>query len=154
MQKHLLPLCILITSFALLPACATNLSGETYSRDDARVPQRVEYGTVEQVRPVVISGTNSNIGTAAGAVLGGIAASTVGGGRGKAAATVAGAVAGGVVGTKAEEATTRAQGVEITVRLANGNTIAVVQEESPSVVFQVGERVRILNVNGRTRVAH
>ena len=62
--------------------CMSTLTGESYSRDEARRAQTVEYGMVEYVRPVVIEGTKSGVGPAAGAAVGGIAGSTVGHGRG------------------------------------------------------------------------
>ncbi len=153
-MKQLLRTSIAALSIIAVTGCASNLSGETYSREDARAQQRVEFGYVEYVRPVVIEGTDSKIGTATGAILGGIAGNTVGGGRGAAAATVAGAVVGGVVGSKTEEAATRAQGVEVTVKLDSGKIIAIVQQASPTETFNVGERVRLMTVNGNTRVAH
>ncbi|WP_421683950.1 glycine zipper 2TM domain-containing protein [Stutzerimonas urumqiensis] len=143
-----------ITTLALLSGgCASNLTGDTYSRDEARTVQTVRYGTVESLRPVQIEGTKTPIGTGAGAVIGGIAGSGVGGGRGSAVAAVIGAVAGGMLGSAAEEGITRAQGVEITVREDDGTMRAYVQEVEPNQVFRVGQRVRILTVDGTSRVA-
>jgi len=133
--------------------CMSTLTGESYSRDEARRVQTVEYGMVEYVRPVVIEGTKSGVGPAAGAAVGGIGGSTIGHGRGSAAATVVGAVAGGVAGGLAEEAATRKQGVEITVRMDNGRLISVVQEVSAGMSFQAGDRVRVLSLGGTTRIA-
>ena len=48
---------------------------------------------------------------------------------------------------------TRAQGVEITVREDDGNMRAYVQEVEPNQVFRVGQRVRIMTVNGTSRIA-
>ena len=45
----------------------------------------------------------------------------------------------------------RKKGVEITVRMDNGQTIAVTQEDTGE-VFTVGERVRVLSGGGATRV--
>ncbi|WP_120993390.1 glycine zipper domain-containing protein [Stutzerimonas urumqiensis] len=143
-----------MTTLALLSGgCTSNLTGDTYSRDEARTVQTVRYGTVESLRPVQIEGTKTPIGTGAGAVIGGIAGSGVGGGRGSAVAAVIGAVAGGMLGSAAEEGITRAQGVEITVREDDGNMRAYVQEVEPNQVFRVGQRVRILTVDGTSRVA-
>ena len=64
-----------------------------------------------------------------------------------------GAVAGGMIGAAAEEGITRSQGVEITVREDDGQTRAYVQEADPAVSFFAGERVRILTVNGVSRVS-
>lgn len=85
-------------------------------------------------------------------MLGGLAGSTVGGGTGQKAAAVAGAVAGGVAGQASERVLTRADGLEITVRLENGNIMAIVQEQSEQ-QFQVGQRVRVVEHNGTYRVS-
>lgn len=137
-----------------LTGCVSNLSGTTYSRSEARQIQNVEYGIVESAVPVVIEGTSSVVGAGTGAVVGGIAGSNIGGGRGQDVATVLGAVAGGVAGKKAEEALTRAQGQEITVRLQSGRLISVVQEVANGPAFQAGDRVRVLTRGGTARVTY
>jgi outer membrane lipoprotein SlyB len=111
----------------------------------------VQYGTVEAVRYVRLEGTKTPIGPAAGAAVGGIAGSGVGGGRGQAVATVIGAVAGGLAGAAIEEGATRKPGIEVTVRLENGQVLAVVQEDGGE-NFRPGDRVRLLRDSGTTRV--
>ena len=148
---------LLITSLAAMLAlggCQSSLTGDTYSRDEARAVQTVRMGTIESLRPVQIEGTKTPIGAGAGAVVGGIGGSTLGGGRGSAVLAVVGAVAGGLLGAAAEEGLTRTQGVEITVREDDGTLRAYVQEVEPNQVFRVGERVRIMTVNGTSRVSH
>ncbi|XLY89619.1 hypothetical protein ACK8QS_07280 [Ectopseudomonas mendocina] len=148
---------LLITSLAALLAlggCQSSLTGDTYSRDEARAVQTVRMGTIESLRPVKIEGTKTPIGAGAGAVVGGIGGSGLGGGRGSAVMAVVGAVAGGLLGAAAEEGLTRTQGVEITVREDDGTLRAYVQEVEPNQVFRVGERVRIMTVNGTSRVTH
>jgi len=148
---------LLITSLAAVLAlggCQSSLTGDTYSRDEARVVQTVRMGTIESLRPVKIEGTKTPIGAGAGAVVGGIGGSGLGGGRGSAVLAVVGAVAGGLLGAAAEEGLTRTQGVEITVREDDGTMRAYVQEVEPNQVFRVGERVRIMTVNGTSRVTH
>ncbi len=135
-----------------LSGCASSNAGNVYSRSEARQAQVVKYATVEAVQSVRIEGTRSYIGTATGAVLGGLAGSTVGGGTGQKAAAVAGAVAGGLAGTAAEQALTKADGLELTVRLENGTIMSIVQETSEQ-QFQVGQRVRVLQHNGTYRVS-
>ena len=155
MKRVDMALGVVILTIALLAGgCASTLSGESYSRDEARKPQKVEIGTVEFVRPVVIEGTKTPIGAGAGAIVGGIAGSTVGGGKGSDIAAVLGSVAGGVAGAAAEEQMTKRQGVEITVRLETGKVVAIVQEATPDETFAVGERVRVLTISGTTRVSH
>ncbi|KAF1052910.1 MAG: Outer membrane lipoprotein SlyB [Stenotrophomonas maltophilia] len=142
-----------VTSLALLlGGCASNLSGSTYSRADARAVQTVRMGTVESLRLVQIEGTRTPIGTLAGAAVGGIAGSGVGGGRGATIATILGGVAGGAAGSAVEEGLTRSQGIEIVVREDDGQARAYVQAVDPNVVFRVGDRVRIMSINGTSRV--
>ncbi|MDO9625391.1 MAG: glycine zipper 2TM domain-containing protein [Pseudomonas sp.] len=147
----------LVTFFAALAltlgGCASSLTGDTYSRAEARTVQTVRMGTIEALRPVQIEGTKTPIGAGAGAVVGGVAGSGVGGGRGSAVAAVIGAVAGGLIGAATEEGFTRTQGVEITVREDDGTMRAYVQAVEENQVFRVGQRVRIMTVNGTSRVA-
>ena len=137
---------------ALLGGCASSLTGDTYSRDEARTVQTVRMGTIESLPPVKIEGTKTPIGAGAGAVIGGVAGSGIGGGRGSAVAAVIGAVAGGLLGAMTEEGLTRTQGVEITVREDDGSMRAYVQAVEENQIFRVGERVRIMTVNGTSRV--
>jgi outer membrane lipoprotein SlyB len=136
----------------LLGACASSNSGSVYSRDDARKVQTVRTGIVESVRQVKLEGTKTPIGTVAGGAVGGIAGSSVGGGRGGAIAAVIGAVVGGLVGSAAEEGFSRKDGLEITVKLDGGSLVSVVQEADE--VFNAGDKVRLLESGGATRVTH
>jgi outer membrane lipoprotein SlyB len=134
-----------------IAGCATSKSGSVYSREDALREQTVRMGVVESVRSVTIEGTKTPIGAIAGGAIGGIGGSAIGSGRGSAVAAVAGAVAGGLLGAAAEEGLTRKEGVEVTVRLDNGELRAIVQEGDET--FKPGDRVRLLSVNGQTRVS-
>ncbi|RMN16917.1 Membrane protein [Pseudomonas cannabina] len=149
---------LLVASFTALAltlgGCASNLTGDSYFRDEARTVQTVRMGTIESLRPVKIEGTKTPIGGAAGAVVGGVGGSAIGGGRGSIVAAVIGAVAGGLLGSAAEEGLTRTQGVEITVREDDGSMRAYVQQVQENEIFRVGERVRIMSVNGTSRVTH
>lgn len=148
MQKIIVILSILLLLNACMP---TSRSGAVYSRDQALQSQQVEMGIVEAVRSVQLEGRQTPVGGIGGAVVGGIAGSSVGGGRGSAIATTLGAIAGGLLGSAIEEGTTRKDALEITVKLNNGRSIAVVQEAD--VPFKVGERVRVLTNSTSTRVS-
>lgn len=150
--RALLIILTLAVPGAGLTGCASSTAGNVYSRDEARRAQVVKFGTIEAIQPVTIEGTKSYIGAVTGAVLGGLAGSTVGGGSGQKAATVAGAVGGGLAGNAAEKALTKADGLEITVRLENGNVMAIVQEQSEQ-QFAVGQRVRVVQHDGTYRVS-
>lgn len=154
MRKSAVFVALFAAGTLALGGCASSLTGDTYSRDEARTVQTVRMGTIESLRPVKIEGTKTPIGTGAGAVIGGVAGSGVGGGRGSAVAAVVGALAGGFLGSAAEEGITRTQGVEITVREDDGSMRAYVQAVEENQIFRVGERVRILTVDGTSRVSH
>lgn len=145
-------LALLTTAIVLLGGCASGLGGKDYTRAQARTVQEVEMGRVESVREVRIEGTKTPIGAGAGAVVGGVAGSTMGGGRGSMVGATVGAVLGGLGGAAAEEGITRKRGVEITVRLDTGRTIAVTQAADET--FRAGDRVRVLTGGGVTRVSH
>ena len=135
-----------------LAACASSNSGSVYSRDEARKVQTVKTGIVESVRQVKLEGTKSPVGTVAGGAIGGIAGSSVGDGKGSAIAAVIGAVVGGIAGAAAEEGITRKDGLEITVKLDGGGLVAIVQEADE--VFNAGDKVRLIESGGTTRVSH
>ena len=150
-MKHINILLILGIAVAI-GGCATSTAGDTYSRDEARRVQSVQMGIVEAARPIKIEGTKSAIGTGAGTIVGGIAGSSVGEGKTGAVGAVLGAVVGGAAGAAAEEGFTREDGMEITVRLESGRIISVVQSGKEE--FNPGDRVRILERGGVTRVSH
>jgi outer membrane lipoprotein SlyB len=136
---------------SMVAGCAApGLGSGGYSRDQARREQTVRMGYVESVREVKLEGTRSGIGAGSGAVLGGLAGSTVGHGTGSAIAGVVGALAGGVAGQAAEQGVTSRRGVEVTVKLDNGQMVAITQEADET--FRPGDRVRILSDGATSRV--
>ena len=145
-----LKLTLMLFAALVLGGCASSRSGDVYTRDQARREMLVRTGVVESVREVLMEGSKSGTGTFAGAAIGGVAGSTMGGGKGHIVGAIAGAVLGGLAGNAIEENATKKNALEITVRLDNGQMIAVVQEMGE--VFYSGDRVRILSGNGSTRV--
>lgn len=141
-----------IGAAALLSGCAnTSASSSVYTYGQAQREQIVRLGTVEAVRPVTIQrGQSSGAGTLAGAALGGVAGSTIGGGTGQVLATIGGGIIGAMAGNAVENQVTKSQGLEITVRLDNGETRVIAQEAD--VPVSVGQRVRLISGNGPTRV--
>ena len=141
-----------VATAVLLAGCAQpGLGGGNYTRGQVRGEQSVRLGTVEAVRDVVIDARDTGTGTLAGAALGGVAGSTVGGGsRANAVGAIAGAVVGGLIGNAVEKNSNDRRGVEVTIRLEGGKLIAITQEKDEE--FRVGDRVRILAGQGTTRV--
>lgn len=139
----------LVLGVAAVSGCATHTSPNTFNRSEVGAQQTVEAGTVTALREVTIQTDGSVVATATGAVLGGLAGSTIGGGRGRTAATVGGAVAGGAAGSAASGSSR--QGVEVTVQLDSGRTVAIVQEGNPN-QFRVGDRVNVASDGTTSRV--
>jgi outer membrane lipoprotein SlyB len=141
-----------LVASAVVSGCASTSSGSVYSSGQARQEQTVRMGVVESVRQVSIEGSRSGVGAVAGGVAGGVAGSNIGGGKGSTIGSILGAVAGGVAGNAIEQGVTKKQGLEITVKLDNGELRAITQEADE--VFRPGERVRLLSGSGATRVTH
>lgn len=144
---------VLLLCLVFIAGCAESRSGNVYTRDQARTAMTVVTGKVKDVKPVQIEGTKTPVGPLAGAAGGAALGSTIGGGSGRTVATVLGGLAGAAGGAVAEEQFTKKQGLEITVQLQNGETIAVVQEADEQ--FAVGESVRVMKgTDGTTRIRH
>lgn len=151
-MKRLLILGAVATTVILAGCAQPGLGGGNYTRGQVRGEQVVRLGTVESVRDVTIDARDSGTGTLAGAAIGGVAGSTVGGGsRANAVGAIAGAVVGGIIGSAVEKNNNDRRGVEVTVRLEGGKLIAIAQEKDEE--FRVGDRVRILSGQGTTRVS-
>ena len=136
----------------LLGSCASSNSGGVYSREEARKVQTVRMGVVESVRSVKLEGTKTPIGSVAGAAVGGVAGNSIGKGDDNIIGAVIGAVVGGLAGAAIEEGITRKDAFEITVKLDNGTLIAIVQEADEQ--FKAGDKVRLIDSGGATRVSH
>ena len=121
-----------------------------YRTSEERQVQRVEYGTVVSVRPVKITEDSAPVGTIAGAAVGGLLGSQIGHGSGRTLGAVVGAVGGGMAGNAIEHKMNDHDGEEITVRLDNGSTVAVVQGGSAD--LRPGDRVKVLSGGRSARV--
>ena len=144
-------LLLAITITACLPAKQT---GTSYSRDEARTVQNIKLGTVIDAVPVKIEGTKTGAGGAVGGAIGGLAGSTVDDGTTADIAAVVAGAAGAIIGAKTEDALTRANGTEYTIRLEDGELISVVQANDKSAEpIVAGDRVKLLSQSGTYRVS-
>lgn len=133
-------------------ACAPATTGSSFSNSEAMRMQQVQFGEVVAVRAVEIRPGQTRLGTATGAVLGGLAGSQIGGDTvSNVAGGVVGAVAGGALGS-AIQGSRVTPGIEVTVTLSGGRTVAIVQ---PGDVrdFRVGDRVRVTGDASNARVS-
>lgn len=135
-----------------LAGCANqSASSGTYTYGQAQSEQSVRYGTITALRPVTIQNERSSgVGAIAGGALGGVAANTIGGGSGKTLATIGGVLLGGLAGNAIENQTGKTKGIEITVRLDNGQTKVVAQADDQA--LSTGQRVQVISGGGPTRV--
>ncbi len=137
--------------------CAYNSSSaDVYDANQAQREATVRMGTVESVRAVTIVSNNgqpSGLGAVGGGAVGAVAGSAIGGGKGSILTAIVGGIAGAVAGNAVENGAAKRNGVEITVRLDNGDLRAITQAATGE-VFQAGERVRLLSSGGVTRVTH
>lgn len=151
--KKIIAAVVALTACLSLTGCPSSMSGGAYNRGQVREAQDVHLGYVENIRPVMIEGTQSGVGTMGGAALGGLAGSNIGKGKGQIAGAIGGAVVGGLIGSAIEEDATHQPGLEITVRLDSGRLIAVTQADDEP--FYRGDRVQVLiGYDGTARVTH
>lgn len=147
-----LPLFVLtVSSLVLLTGCRFPSSGTVYDRRHVGRSMSVDAGDIVAVRDVQVSGRTTIVGVGGGGIVGGAAASG-GSDVGGAVVAAAGTVTGAVLGEAVEEAATRKRAQEITVKLSNGDTVAVVQEVGKDGVFAVGEHVQLLQGGAGTTV--
>jgi len=151
-QGRLLGLAAAVGALAIMAGCANHsASGSVYTYGQAQQEQVVRLGTVQSVREVTIQNDKaSGFGGLAGGALGGVAGNAVGGGSGRVLTTVGGAILGAVAGNAIENQTGKTRGLEITVRLDNGETRVIAQ--AADIPLSAGQRVRVVSGNGPTRV--
>jgi outer membrane lipoprotein SlyB len=141
-----LPLCLALTA-----SCAQAPDSSTYSTAQAGQAQTVVYGEVTALRPVEIKNGETRTGLISGALIGGIAGAALGGDTaGSIFGGLLGAVAGGAAGNAIQGSQTQA-GVEITIKLDSGGTVAIVQPGDIN-EFRPGDRVRVVGDAHNARV--
>lgn len=134
----------------LLGGCASPYSATSYSSSQTRKAQTVELGTVMSVQNVKVEGKQNEFITIGGAVLGGLAGSKIGQGKGAIAGAVVGALAGGAGAEAAQRSLGGKPMIEVTVKLDGGSILSIVQ--SADVPLSSGQRVRVMRGGGTDRV--
>ena len=124
MKKNLLISTLAVALSLGLTACAPNISPDVVSASNANEVQTAVEGVIVSKRVVTVKGDSNMVGTLAGAVIGAVAGSAVGGGNMRYITGTAGAVGGGVAGNAIEDKLTTQQGIEYMVKLT--------QEEGPT----------------------
>jgi outer membrane lipoprotein SlyB len=140
-----------------MSGCAYNSSSaDVYTASQAQREETVRMATIDSVRAVKISSNNgqpTGLGLLGGGALGAVAGSAIGGGTGSIVTGIVGGLAGAVAGNAVENGVAMRDGVELTVRLDNGDMRAITQSATGE-IFRAGDRVRLLSSGGVTRVTH
>lgn len=132
--------------------CTPARTSTSFSNSEAMRAQPVAFGQVVAIRAVDIRPGETRLGTVTGAVLGGIGGSQLGGGTAaNLAGGVAGAVVGGAIGS-AIQGSRVTPGIEVTVSIRDGGTVAIVQPGNIN-DFRVGDRVRVTGDSNNARVS-
>lgn len=145
-------LVLTLTAGLGLTACAQpNMNSSVYSPSSAMRAQLVQTGTIIDMRTVEIRSVRGEADRAAGVVVGGVLGAMAGDklGDGNAVATGAGAIAGAFGGDALARGVNRTAAQEWTIRLDNGQTIAIVQTDPG---LRVGQYVRVITDGATTRI--
>lgn len=135
----------------LIAACTPQTSPSTFSRGEVGTVMPVQMGRLVAIRAVNIRPGQTRLGAVTGAALGGVGGSLIG--RSTAAnvaGAIGGAVTGGAIGS-AIQGSSNTRGVELTIELESGETVAVVQPGDPR-DFRVGDAVRLTGTGDNARV--
>lgn len=139
MAKNIIPILLLAGVFA---GCSLH-SGSIYERGEMGASTTFKKGVILSVRDVTIKGTESGAGAAAGATVGGLAGSTLGGNTAtRALGGLGGAVIGGIIGHATENVITGGDASEFIVQPDAGEPYAIVQVNDEE--LKAGERVLII----------
>ena len=147
MQKILISSALVLTLMT-----TTGCAPRGYAQSNVNQAMIVEPGIITSIKQVEINndGVGNGLGVVLGSVAGGVLGNKVGGGTGKAIATAAGAVAGGVFGGMAGNQMDARYGVEVVVKLNNGQTVATVLPANGALsTLGQGQAVNVLYSNGQ-----
>ncbi|SAK39143.1 outer membrane lipoprotein [Caballeronia hypogeia] len=98
-------------------------------------------GEVTAVNTVQSAQPTTGIGAIGGAVVGGLAGTQIGQGRGRTAATIIGAIGGGLAGNQIEHVVHKATTYQVQVRMNDGSVRNFNYEGAPGVA--IGQKVRV-----------
>ena len=104
----------------------------------------IKYGKIIETREFVVEGNHDALGTYGGGLIGHQAGRVIGGGSGSAVAGAVAGVAGAIAGRAVQKKLSSEKLVELTIRYANGDVIAVVQPVDKKEPLKVDEEVRVL----------
>jgi outer membrane lipoprotein SlyB len=142
----------LVLAAVLLQGCAYRSHADSvYADTETQRAHSITMATVTSVRVVTIERAPTGTGGAAGANVGMALGSFASKGQGSFVGSVLASVAGDLAGQAIESRVARLPGLEISMRLDNGQQISLVQAADEP--FRKGDRVRVLSAEGKSRVS-
>ena len=159
-KKILASLAVLV----FVASCGIGNTNTTYSRGQIGRQGSTSVGRIVAMTQIDVAGTDSGVGTAAGAASGGIIGGALtapshhhrwhrpSAGRRAVGAlgVIGGAVAGGIAGNLAEKAITSDTAFEFLIEKPNGSVISVVQ--TIELGLREGDKVILVDIDGTTRI--
>ena len=141
-----------LATAVLLQGCAYRSHAENvYADTETQRAHSITMATVTAVRVVTIERSPTGTGGAAGAHVGMALGSYAAKGQGSFVGSVLASVAGDLAGQAIESRVARLPGLEISMRLDDGQQISLVQAADE--LFKKGDRVRVLSAEGKSRVS-
>lgn len=147
-----------LASFMFIFAFLLNSANAGYDRNQAVPVEKVLYGDVTSVRNItetqLIEDRNQGWKTFGGALVGGVIGHQFGGGSGRDVATILGALIGGGIGNRYGSGTSvqSFKLVELMINQEDGTQVMVIQDYDPGMVFNAGDRVRVVYLQGGVRI--
>lgn len=127
-----------------LTACAPNISPDVVQANNANTITQTTRGTIISIKPIQVKANDNMVGTLAGAGIGGVAGSAIGGGdRVPIIGAIGGALLGGAAGDYAQDKLSSQQGLQYIIKKNNGDLITVVQGPGAT-QYHVGESVYVV----------
>ena len=127
-----------------MSGCGPSYSPDTYASNAAQQANKVEQGVIAGVRAVGVSAAGT-VGTVTGAAAGGIAGSQGIAGPVSAFTALGGALVGGIAGSTVEHATADTKAFEYIVRKPNGDLVSVTQKDTTPLAL--GQNVLVIGGN-------
>lgn len=128
-QQPRLQIVIACLAVLLVTACTMTPGPNSFTPQEAMSMGQVTPATILEVRAVKIqpNASTGSAGSLAGAVVGGVAGHSVGGGHGQALMTIGGVILGSILGQHAENAASAQDALQVIMQTQDGRTISVVQ---------------------------
>lgn len=116
----------------------------TISRAEVNTMQTTAMGIIEQITVVNVDGEQTWVGSTVGSVSGSVLGAAFGSGWGRIVSSLVGSLVGNFAGREVEEQATKTQGLQLEIRLENGEIFKTVVIPDNLDAFKVGDRVKVL----------